>query len=483
MTLKDLLAGVQVVKASVDMETEISKVCYDSRAAEKGSLFVAVTGYVTDGNKYISAALQKGAVAVVTAVEPQEDIPYILVNSDRLALAQIGANFYGQPAKAMKLIGVTGTNGKTSSTLLLKHILETTRQAKVGLIGTMEIMVGDQAIPSDRTTPESLDLQRIFAQMRDAGCEYVIMEVSSHAIALDRVGGLTFDVAAFTNLTEDHLDFHKTMENYCDTKAVLFTRCKKAVANCDDTWFARITKDCAAPLLTTSVQNEAGLQAKNIQLFSDGITFDAMTMEEQTEVKLPIPGKFTVYNAMTALGSALQLGITLEDAANALATAKGVKGRVEVVPTPGKPYTILIDYAHTPDGLENVLSSVRGFCKGRLIAVFGCGGDRDPIKRPIMGRIGVELADWAIITSDNPRTEEPGAIIRDVVKGIPEEKKNYEIIENRVSSIHRAMDIARKHDIIVLAGKGHETYQEINGVKHHLDEREVVAAYLEETRE
>lgn len=483
MKLKDLLAGVQVVKASVDMETEISKVCYDSRAAEKGSLFVAVTGYVTDGNKYISAALQKGAVAVVTAVEPQEDIPYILVNSDRLALAQIGANFYGQPAKAMKLIGVTGTNGKTSSTLLLKHILETTRQAKVGLIGTMEIMVGDQAIPSDRTTPESLDLQRIFAQMRDAGCEYVIMEVSSHAIALDRVGGLTFDVAAFTNLTEDHLDFHKTMENYCDTKAVLFTRCNKAVANCDDEWFARVTKECTAPLMTTSVQNEAGLQAKNIQLFSDGITFDAMTMEEQTEVKLPIPGKFTVYNAMTALGSALQLGITLEDAANALATAKGVKGRVEVVPTPGKPYTILIDYAHTPDGLENVLSSVRGFCKGRLIAVFGCGGDRDPIKRPIMGRIGVELADWAIITSDNPRTEEPGAIIRDVVKGIPEEKKNYEIIENRVSSIHHAMDIARKHDIIVLAGKGHETYQEINGVKHHLDEREVVAAYLEETRE
>ena len=483
MKLKDLLAGVQVIKVTADLETEICQTCYDSRKVVPGSLFVAITGYVTDGNKYIPMALEKGAAAVVTAVEPTQDIPYILVPSDRLALAQIGANFYDQPAKAMKLIGVTGTNGKTSSTLLLKHILETTRDAKVGLIGTMEIAVGDQTIPADRTTPESLDLQRIFAQMRDAGCEYVIMEVSSHAIALERVGGLTFDVAAFTNLTEDHLDFHKTMENYCDTKAILFTRCHKAVANCDDEWFNRIVKECTVSVLTTSAQKDAGLRAENIQLFSDGITFTAIATEEKSQVKLPIPGKFTVYNAMTALGCALQLGIPLAEASNALTTAKGVKGRVEVVPTPGKPYTILIDYAHTPDGLDNVLSSVRGFCKGRLIAVFGCGGDRDPMKRPIMGRIGVELADWAIITSDNPRTEEPGAIIRDVVKGIPENKKNYEIIENRISSIHHAMDIAGKHDIIVLAGKGHETYQEINGVKHHLDEREVVAAYLKGTRE
>ena len=225
------------------------------------------------------------------------------------------------------------------------------------------------------------------------------------------------------------------------------------------------------------------MRADDISLYADGISFNACAAEEETAVKLPIPGKFTVYNAMTALGCAIQLGISLTDAAAALATAKGVKGRVEVVPTPGKPYTVLIDYAHTPDGLENVLSSVRGFCKGRLIAVFGCGGDRDPIKRPIMGKIGVELADWAIITSDNPRTEEPMAIIQDVVKGIPSDKKNYEIIENRVSSIHHAMDIAQKHDIIVLAGKGHETYQEIHGVKHHLDEREIVASYLEETRE
>ena len=253
MKLKDLLSGVQVIKASANMEMEISGVCYDSRKATPGSLFVAVTGYVTDGNRYISMALEKGAAVVVTAVEPTADIPYVLVESDRLALAQIGANFYGQPAKKMKLIGVTGTNGKTSSTLLLKHILEITRQAKVGLIGTMDIMIGNESVPAERTTPESLDLQRIFAQMYDAGCSHVIMEVSSHAIALDRVGGLVFDVAAFTNLTEDHLDFHRTMENYCDTKAILFTRCQKAVANCDDSWYERITKNCTCNVLTTSV--------------------------------------------------------------------------------------------------------------------------------------------------------------------------------------------------------------------------------------
>jgi len=318
--------------------------------------------------------------------------------------------------------------------------------------------------------------------MRDAGCSHVIMEVSSHAIALERVGGVRFDVAAFTNLTEDHLDFHKTMENYCDTKAILFTRSNKQVANRDDAWFDRMCSLGTTDLLKTSVCSDEGLHAKNLELLSDGICFTAVLGEKEVQVKLPIPGKFTVYNALTTLGCALQLGISLEDAAAALATAKGVRGRVEVVPTPGKPYTVLIDYAHTPDGLENVLSSVRGFCKGRLISVFGCGGDRDPIKRPIMGRIGVELSDIAVITSDNPRTEDPMAIIADIRKGADEVGKDYIVIENRPAAIRHAMDIAEKHDIIVLAGKGHETYQEINGVKHHLDEREVVAAYLEETR-
>ena len=482
MKLAQLLQSVEILKVSAPLDLEISQVHYDSRNVTPGSLFVAVTGFVTDGNKYIPMALEKGAVAVVTAVEPKEDIPYILVPSDRLALALIGANFYGRPAEAMTLIGVTGTNGKTSSTLLLKHVLETVRGAKVGLIGTMDNMIGNVSVPAQRTTPESLDLQALFAKMRDAGCTHVIMEVSSHAMTLERVGGIQFDAAAFTNLTEDHLDFHKTMENYCDAKAELFARSNACVANRDDEWFARICAKAKTAVFTTSAREKADLYAENQQYLSDGVAFTAVSGDKKAQVKLPIPGKFTVYNALTVIATALQLGISLEECATALTTAKGVKGRVEVVPTPGKPYTILIDYAHTPDGLENVLSSVKGFCKGRLIAVFGCGGDRDPIKRPIMGKIGAELADIAIVTSDNPRTEEPMAIIQDILQGIPADRENVVVIENRPKAIHHAMDIGEKDDIIVLAGKGHETYQEIHGVKHHLDEREVVAEYLEETR-
>ena len=481
MKLKNLLTDVNVLKMNVDAELEINALAYDSRKVTEGGMFVAITGFATDGNRFIPMAIEKGAKVVVTAKEPANDIPYVLVESDRLALAQISSNFYGRPGERMKLIGVTGTNGKTSSTLLLKYVLEQVLGAKVGLMGTMENMIGDVSIPTERTTPESMELQQLLSQMYEAGCTHAIMEVSSHAIALDRVGGLHYTVGAFTNLTEDHLDFHKDMEDYCDTKAQLFSRCDLGVANMDDPWFGRMCTNATCPVMTTSVKGEADLCARNVELLSDGISFTAVYAGQQVQVSLPIPGKFTVYNALTVLGMALQLGITLQQAADALKSAKGVKGRVEVVPTPGKDYTILIDYAHTPDGLENVLSSVRGFCKGRLIAVFGCGGDRDPIKRPIMGRIGAEIADIAIITSDNPRTEEPAAIIRDIVAGISQEK-NYEVVENRVQAIHHAMDIAQKHDIIVLAGKGHETYQEVCGVKHHMDEREIVADYLEETR-
>ena len=482
MKLKELLKDVTVLKATAPMELEITDIAYDSRKVQLGGMFVAISGFATDGNRFIPMAMEKGAAVIVTAKEPGADIPYVLVESDRLALAYLGRNFFGNPAASMQMIGVTGTNGKTSSTLLLKHILEVVKGAKVGLMGTMENIIGDEHIPADRTTPESFELQALLARMRDAGCTHVIMEVSSHAITLDRVAGITYDVASFTNLTEDHLDFHKTMENYCDTKAILFQRCRKAVGNLDDSWYDRLCGGAACPVLTVSAKGEADLYARNLELLSDGVSFTAISGNDKVEVKLPIPGKFTVYNALNVLGMAMQLDISLADAADALRTAEGVKGRVEVVPTPGKDYTILIDYAHTPDGLENVLSSGKGFCKGRLIAVFGCGGDRDPIKRPIMGKIGTDIADYAIITSDNPRTENPGKIIEDIVKGIDAGKNNYEIIENRPAAIRHAMDIARKNDIIILAGKGHETYQEICGVKHHLDEREVVAAYLEEMR-
>ena len=478
MKLKELLKGIEILETNMDLSAEITDVVYDSRKAAPGSLFVAITGFAADGNRFIPMALEKGSVGVVTAHKPQEDVPYVLVRSDRLALALIGANYYGHPAAAMTMIGITGTNGKTSSTLLLKHILETVLGAKVGLIGTMENRIGDMVIPTERTTPESFELQGLFAQMRDAGCTHVVMEVSSHALSLERVAGVHYHTAAFTNLTEDHLDFHKTMENYCDAKAELFAHCSHAVLNGDDPWYTRISSKLSAPAIVTSAKQSGDLRAENVQILSDGVRFSAVYGNQSAEVSLPIPGKFTVYNALTVLGMALQLGISLETAAKALGTAQGVKGRVEVVPTPGKPYTVLIDYAHTPDGLENVLSSVKDFCAGRLIAVFGCGGDRDRTKRPIMGRIGTEIADLAIVTSDNPRTEVPMAIIEDIVQGIPSTAKNYTVVENRVEAIHHAMDIAEKNDIIVLAGKGHETYQEICGVKHHLDEREVVAAYL-----
>lgn len=482
MKLKELMQGIPVLESTADPELDIETVCYDSRKASKNCLFVAVSGFASDGNRFIPMALEKGAAAVVTAKKPEGDVPYLLVESDRLALAMLGCNFYGYPEKSMTVIGVTGTNGKTSSTLLLKQVLERCLHAKVGLVGTMANMIGDRSLPTERTTPESFELQKLFAQMRDEGCTHVVMEVSSHAVTLERIGGIHFDVAAFTNLTEDHLDFHKTMDAYCDAKAELFRRCDRAVVNLDDGYAPRILAAAKCSVITTGISSHAELRAEDPELHAEGVQFTACFGGERAEVRLPIPGRFTVYNALTVMGIALQLGIPLGDCALALGSVEGVKGRVEVVPTPETPYSVLIDYAHTPDGLENVLTSVKDFCKGRLIAVFGCGGDRDPMKRPIMGKIGVTCSDIAVITSDNPRTEDPMAIIRDILKGVNQEDGEYIVIEDRRAAIRYAMDIAKKNDIIVLAGKGHETYQDIGGEKHHLDEREEVAAHLLELR-
>lgn len=478
MKLKELLRTVPILETNVDLDMEITMVSSDTRKEfGTATLFIALSGFAFDGNRFIPKALEKGAVAVVTAKKPEGEVPFILVEDDRIALARISCNYYGHPTRSMVMIGVTGTNGKTSTTLILKHILEKTLGAKVGLIGTVENRIGQEVLPTDRTTPESIQLQELFAKIRDAGCSHAIMEVSSHAIALHRVEGIQFTVGAFTNLTPDHLDFHKTLENYGETKAQLFAHCDKAVVNADSPWGKRMAENCAGNSLSYGQEKKADLMAKNAVLKANGVTFTAVCGEESAQVEVPIPGTFTVYNVLTTMGIAHQLGIHLAESAKALRDVAGVKGRVEVVPTPGKDYTILIDYAHTPDGLENVLSSVRGFCKGRLIAVFGCGGDRDRTKRPVMGGIGVRMADVAVITSDNPRTEAPGAIIADILEGVGT-AQNYVVEENRVKAIHYAMDIAQKDDIIVLAGKGHETYQEICGVKHHMDEREIVADYL-----
>ncbi|MBQ1281795.1 MAG: UDP-N-acetylmuramoyl-L-alanyl-D-glutamate--2,6-diaminopimelate ligase, partial [Oscillospiraceae bacterium] len=398
MRLSELLQGIEVLEMQASPDMEIREVAYDSRTVEAGDLFVAVTGFATDGHRYIGKAQSAGATAVVCERVPEEDIPYVRVANARKALAQLGANRYGHPADSMTMIGVTGTNGKTSTTLILKSVLEKTVGAKVGLIGTIENMIGETVIPTERTTPESYELQKLFAEMRDAGCTHVVMEVSSHALCLSRVEGVRFAIGAFTNLTEDHLDFHKTMEEYRKAKQMLFDICDIGVFNADDPAAEIMLREASCKKLTTARDGSADFKAENISLLSDRIEMDIVHGGESDRIMMGIPGEFTVYNALTVFACACALGIKPADVAAALRETKGVKGRIEVVPTPGKDYTVLIDYAHTPDALENILRSVRRFCKGRLIAVFGCGGDRDPIKRPIMGYIAMELADFVVFT-------------------------------------------------------------------------------------
>ena len=479
MKLKDLLAGLAPLSATADPETEISHISYDSRTTAPGDVFVAMTGFATDGHAYIGRAAAAGAAAVVCERAPEDAaIPYVQVADARQALAVMAANWYGHPADHMTMVAVTGTNGKTSTTYLLKAVLEQELGAKVGLIGTNQDMIGEEVIPTERTTPESLELQELFARMRAAGCTHVVMEASSHALFLKRVYGIRLAVGIFTNLTQDHLDFHKTMEAYCDAKAILFQNCEVGVCNADDPWTERLLRDATCRRYFYAERTDADLRAENIALAADHIAFDAVTKDGRTPIKVGIPGGFMVYNTLDVLGAALALGVPLERSADALARVPHVKGRVEVVPTTGKDYTVLIDYSHTPDSLENILRTVKGFAKGRTVALFGCGGDRDKTKRPIMGRIAAELADFVIVTSDNPRTEDPEAIIADILPGLEGTDTPCQVICDRVEAIRWAMDHAQPGDVIALCGKGHETYQEINHQKFHMDEREIVADYL-----
>ena len=478
MKLKDILSGLEIVSATADLEMEISGVSYDSRKTKAGDLFVAVTGYVVDGHTFIGKAQALGAAAVLCERIPAEDIPYVQVADSRRGLAVAGTNWFGHPADSMTMTAVTGTCGKTTTTYLIKFILEQAKGAKVGLIGTNQNMIGDEIEETDRTTPESFEVQRLFARMRDAGCTHVVMETSSHALYEDRVYGVPFEVGVFTNLTQDHLDFHKTMENYCDAKAILFRSCKTGVVNGDDPWTERLLRESTCRRFTYGEGEGVDLRAINVELSADRVEFDAVCGDETVHIQVGIPGGFMVYNTLDALGAALALGVSLRDSAEALARVPRVQGRVEVVPTPGKPYTILIDYAHTPDSMENVLRTVKGFAKGRTVALFGCGGDRDKTKRPKMGRAAAELADFAVVTTDNPRTEVPADIIADILPGFEGTDTPYQVVEDRVEAIHWAMDHAQPDDVIVLCGKGHETYQEINHVKYHMDEREIVADYL-----
>ena len=481
MKLGELLHNIPILETNADLEQEITGVSYDSRHTSPGDLFIALEGYETDGHRFIPMAREKGAACVLCQKAPQDGGPYVRTGDSRGALAQAGRNWFGDPAGEMTMLGVTGTNGKTTTTYLLKDVLEKAAGAKVGLIGTNQNMVGDEVLHTERTTPESFELQALFRRMADEGCTHVVMEVSSHALCLQRVAGIRFAAGLFTNLSQDHLDFHGSMEDYCGAKALLFRQCEKGVYNADDPWADRVTRDAPCPL--SSFGEKAGeLRGENIRLAVDGVDFDACRDGETVPVRVNIPGGFTVYNALGVMAAARELGVPLADSARVLRQSAGVKGRVEVVPVPGE-YTVLIDYAVTPDAIENVLATVRDFAKGRVVILFGCGGDRDRGKRPKMGRIAAQMADFVVVTSDNPRTEVPGDIIADILPGLEGTETPYVVVEDRVEAIRYALDHARKDDVIILAGKGHETYQIVGHEKRHLDEREVVAAYIAEHKE
>ncbi len=482
MRLGELISDLPVEGLFADPDTQITGIAYDSRLVKPGDLFVAVEGFQSDGHRYIGSALEKGAAAVLCSHLDKEGIPAVVTKDTRRVLALVSARFFGFPAKEMTVIGVTGTNGKTTVTNLVKTALEKTRGIKVGLIGTNAILVGEKVLASSRTTPESRDLMEIFRRMADEGCKAVVMEVSSHALVLDRVSGVPFAVGAFTNLTEDHLDFHETMEEYARCKSLLFRQCGRAVINADDPWAGKMAAEASCPVLRTAVKAGGDLRAFGIRLASDHVSFDVCMGEKRVPVTLGIPGEFSVYNALTTLGILVSLGIDLEEAAKALAACHGVMGRAELVPT-DRDYTVMIDYAHTPDALENILKTVRGYARGRVITLFGCGGDRDRKKRPLMGEIAARLSDLVIVTSDNPRTEEPMEIIREILPGLEGSDTPRVVIENRREAIAYALREGRKDDVILLAGKGHETYQEIDHVKTPFDERIIVAELLQKMKE
>ena len=477
MRLNRLLAGVALTERRAG-DVECSGICYDTRTMKPGCLFVALPGYKTDGHRYIAQALERGAAAVLCQRPPEGEGPWLVTPDARAALAAVSANWFGHPARDLTLLAVTGTNGKTTTTYLLKAMLEGVLGARVGLIGTNQNMVGEEVLPAHRTTPESYEVQQLLREMADAGCTHVVMEASSHALVLHRLDGLRFRAGIFTNLTQDHLDFHGTMEAYRDAKGLLFRQSGTAVLNLDDEAGRYFARTVAVPRLTYSERrDEADLTAKNLRLFPDRVEFEAVAAGAISRVRLPIPGGFTVYNALGVLTCGLALGLPLADCADALAKAPGVKGRIEVVPVPAD-FAVIIDYAHTPDALENILTTVRDFTAGRVICLFGCGGDRDRTKRPQMGAIAGSLADVAVVTSDNPRTEEPEAIIRDILPGLEGTAAEVVVEPDRRAAIRRALSLAKPGDTVVLAGKGHETYQEVGTRVLHLDEREEVAAYF-----
>lgn len=483
MELKKLIEGLIPVYIKGKQERNISRVVYDSRRAVPDSLFVCIDGFKTDGHKFIQSALDNGARTLIVEKDipqPDEDITVIKVPDSRYALAHVADAFFNHPSTAFNLLGVTGTKGKTTTTYMIKSILEEAGQT-VGIIGTVANSIGCEKIPAQRTTPESLDLQEMFDKMKDKGATSVVMEVSSQGLKLNRVAASRFAIGVFTNFSQDHIGptEHPDMEDYFQSKLMLFSMAGRGLVNMDSPYGQRVLGSSKCPCLTYGINNTADIMARDIITHADRVEFHVETPWFSRGIEVSVPGYFSVYNALAAIGAAGMMKIAPEYIVQGLKEIH-IPGRAEVVPTPGKPYTVMIDYAHTPDSLENILSTVKSFVPNRLISVFGCGGDRDRGKRPQMGKISGEIADFTIITSDNPRTEEPAAIIRDIEEGIKQTAGQYIILQDRTEAIRYAMNHAQKGDVIVLAGKGHETYQMFKDKTIHYDEREIVKEILDD---
>ncbi|MEA4852818.1 MAG: UDP-N-acetylmuramoyl-L-alanyl-D-glutamate--2,6-diaminopimelate ligase [Christensenella sp.] len=481
MKLYELFRGIKC-EIKGDEEVEIKDLKYDSRNVKRGDLFFCISGFADDGHKYVPDAVRKGAAAiVVTELQPRAGVTQVVVKDDRAAMALVAANFFEHPAKRMKMVGITGTNGKTTTTYMLKSILEHAGH-KVGLIGTIVNMIGDRTIHTERTTPESIDLQRLLKKMADDGCEYVVMEVSSHSLELKRVYGIDFAAGVFTNLTQDHLDFHKTWDNYIHAKSILFEQSDISVINIDDDSAANMMAAAKSEVVKYSVMQPIEYAAKNVEITHSKTKFTVEMEGKTLRIEVGIPGQFTVYNALGAAVTAHALGVGQHYIEVGLKEMHPVAGRFQPLDTHGMGFSLILDYAHTPDSLKNALSTVASFAPGRIVTIIGCGGNRDASKRPIMARIAGEYSDFTILTSDNPRFEEPAAILDQMEPGIKETGAEYIRIENRREAIEYAIKNAQKGEVILLAGKGHEDYQEIRGVKHDFDEKVIVEEIFQNKR-
>lgn len=488
MTLAEMLQALQgqveILGHAGDLSVAVSAVTDNSRAVRPGSLFVAVKGGQMDGHAFIPAAVQAGAAALVTqrSVEATT-IPSVEVADSRKALGFLGSRFHGDPSSRIRMIGVTGTNGKTTTTYVCKALLEALGR-QVGLIGTVAYQIGADMLPASHTTPGALELQDLLAKMVSRACDAVVMEVSSHALAQDRTSGCEYDIAVFSNLTQDHLDFHKSMEEYFQAKLRLFTGLtgpkkphKRAIINSDDPSGLRIAASCPAPVWTYGLKSRADLRAEQVRLSLGGTTFMAATPAGSFPIESHLVGEHNVYNLLAAIGVALHEGATPDQVRQAVETVTNVPGRFERV-TAGQPFTVVVDYAHTEDALVRLLSAAHTLKAGRILTVFGCGGDRDRGKRPKMGRAAVQFSDVVILTSDNPRTEDPLAILDEVEAGVKEALAHrpdvqYRKVPDRREAIAAAVREARPGDMVLIAGKGHEDYQIIGKTKFHFDDREV----------